>query len=279
MMSHIDASQLDRARIRQQFSAASHSYDSAARLQRVTGMKLIESNAELFDGQVLDLGCGTGINTKLIDAVLSGENPSSDTSKVKTQVTGCDLAFDMTLKTRVVTRNKVNCIQADAEQLPFAKDSFSLVYSNLMLQWIDDLTVPLKEISRVLKPGGQLLFTTLLDGTLFELKNAWAGIDNDNHVNNFSELSTVTQALDHSGFEYQVDVQPIVLDYQEVTQLARELKHLGANYVKNRGKKGLMGRQKWAQLRQNYLPYKKTNGMLPATYQVAFVRANVKRLL
>ena len=268
MMSSIETTQQDRTRIKQQFSAASHSYDSAARLQRGTGMKLIESNAELFDGQILDLGCGTGINTKLIAAVLSGDNA---------QVTGCDLAFDMTLKTRAATRNQVDCIQADAEQIPFAQDSFSLVYSNLMLQWIDDLTVPLKEIGRVLKPGGELLFTTLLDGTLFELKNAWAGIDNDNHVNRFSELSEVTQALDNSGFEYQVDVQSIVLDYEEVTQLARELKHLGANYVKNRGKKGLMGRKKWAQLGQNYLPYKKANGMLPATYQVAFVRANVKR--
>ncbi|MCJ8269276.1 MAG: methyltransferase domain-containing protein, partial [Psychrosphaera sp.] len=224
-MSSIETTQQDRTRIKQQFSAASHSYDSAARLQRVTGMKLIESNAELFDGQVLDLGCGTGINTKLIAAVLSCKR-SCERSGDTSGVTGCDLAFDMTLKTRAATRGNVDCIQADAEQLPFAQDSFSLVYSNLMLQWIDDLTVPLKEIGRVLKPGGELLFTTLLDGTLFELKNAWAGIDNDNHVNKFSELNEVTQALDNSGFEYHVDVQSIVLDYEEVTQLARELKHL-----------------------------------------------------
>jgi malonyl-CoA O-methyltransferase len=271
-MSSIETTVQDRVRIKQQFSAASHSYDSAARLQRVTGMKLIESNAHLFDrqafdGQVLDLGCGTGINTKLIAGVLSCE----------AKVTGCDLAFDMTLKTRATTHNKVNCIQADGEQLPFAQDSFSLVYSNLMLQWIDDLTVPLKEIRRVLKPVGELLFTTLLDGTLFELKTAWAGIDDDNHVNRFSQLSEVTKALDNSGFEYEVDVESIVLDYEAVTQLARELKHLGANYVKNRSKKGLMGRQKWTQLGQNYLPYKKANGLLPATYQVAFIRAKAKR--
>ena len=266
-MSSIQSTGHDRARIKQQFSAASHSYNSAARLQRVTGMKLIESNAHLFEGQVLDLGCGTGINTKLIAGTLSCES----------QVIGCDLAFDMTRKTRATTHHKVNCIQADAEQLPFAQDSFSLVYSNLMLQWIDDLTVPLKEIGRVLKPGGELLFTTLLDGTLFELKEAWAGIDDDNHVNRFSEVSKVTHALASSGFEYEVEVQSIVLDYESVTQLATELKHLGANYVKNRANKGLMGRHKWAQLGQNYLGYRKTNGMLPATYQVAYVRAKAKR--
>jgi malonyl-CoA O-methyltransferase len=250
-------------RINKHFGAASHSYDSASRLQRITGLTLFEMDSELFEGQILDLGCGTGLNTNL----LCGPDVN---------VTGCDLALDMTLKTRVATGGKIACIQGDAEFLPFQNESFEVVYSNLMLQWIDDLTSPLKQIRRVLKPGGYLLFTTLLDGTLAELKSAWAKIDDDNHVNQFSALQSIEQSLASSGFEFTIEVESIELDYSDVTHLARELKYLGANYVKGRVNKGLMGRRKWAALAKNYQTYSKEAGKIPASYRVAYVKAWVK---
>ena len=257
-----EAMKVEREQIQKQFSAASHSYDHASRLQRVTGKKLIADNCGLFTAQVLDLGCGTGINTQML-------------SGLTTNVTGCDLAFDMIKKTHQLTAGQVTCVQGDAQNLPFANDAFSLIYSNLMLQWFDDLRVPLREIRRVLKPHRPLLFTTLLDGTLHELKSAWAAIDNDNHVNTFSSLTLLEAALQDSGFNYQIEVKAVELDYESVLHLARELKHLGANYVKGRNNKGLMGKQKWLNLAQHYQQFQKANKAYPATYQVAYVRATI----
>lgn len=255
---------VDCQRIQHQFAGACHSYDNAARLQRLTGKGLmaIDHFAAIDAADlVLDLGCGTGINTDILAGI-------SD------RVIGCDLAFDMLKKTRSVTAdNNVACIQGDAANLPFADQCFSVVYSNLMLQWFDDLQIPLVEIRRVLKPQGQLLFTTLLDGTLSELKSAWALIDDDNHVNRFGELKSVKQALEACGFAYQIALETVVLDYDHVLHLARELKYLGANYVKGRSNKGLTGKQKWLTLAQHYQQFRKSDGTYPATYQVAYIRA------
>jgi malonyl-CoA O-methyltransferase len=259
-MPRVDKLQLEKERIKNQFANASHSYDNASRLQRLSGQKLINDHADLLNGPVLDLGCGTGVNTALLNGLTDN-------------VTACDLAFEMVEKTRQTTQNQTICVQGDAQNLPFADNRFCVVYSNLMLQWFDDLRLVLGEIGRVLKPHNTLLFTTLLDGTLNELKTAWAGVDDDNHVNTFSPLEGVKQALSDCGFSYEIEVQAVALDYPSVLHLARELKHLGANYVKGRQNKGLMGKQKWQSLAHHYQPFKQPNGAYPATYQVAYIKA------
>lgn len=253
----------EKQNIQRCFATASRSYDSASRLQRVTGRRLFEVGKSLFNGNILDLGCGTGANSQLLCSMPGGK------------VFGCDLAPDMALKSQQTTQGQMLTVQGDGTQLPFADESFDAVYSNLMLQWIDQLDVPLAEIKRVLKPGGSLCFTTLLDGTLCELKTAWASIDSDQHVNNFKPLEQLQSALNNSGFTFEIELAEVVLDYLNVTHLARELKHLGANYVKNRVSKGLTGRNKWLQLSQNYP--NDGRGGVPATYNVAYVVAGVNK--
>ena len=49
-------------------------------------------------------------------------------------------------------------MQAPAEALPFADDSFDVVVSTLVLCTVIDPGQALAEIRRVLRPGGQLLF-------------------------------------------------------------------------------------------------------------------------
>lgn len=249
----------EKQEVRRCFSAASRSYDSASRLQRVTGRKLFENNKQLFSKVNLDLGCGTGANSQLLCSV-----PGS-------QVFGCDLAHDMARQSLNACAQQMPTIVGDATQLPFQDNSFDAVYSNLMLQWIDDLNVPLEQIKRVLKPGGSLCFTTLLDGTLQELKTAWAAIDDDQHVNRFKPLEELEVFLKDSGLVFEITVESVILDYVDVKHLAKELKHLGASYVKNRQSKGLTGRKKWQQLSDNYP--NDGRGGVPATYRVAYVVA------
>jgi SAM-dependent methyltransferase len=49
-------------------------------------------------------------------------------------------------------------VKAPAEALPFADDSFDVAVSTLVLCSVDDPPQALRELRRVLRPGGQLLF-------------------------------------------------------------------------------------------------------------------------
>jgi len=52
----------------------------------------------------------------------------------------------------------VSLVQARAEELPFADDSFDTVVSTMVLCTVSDVDASLAEITRVLRPGGRLLF-------------------------------------------------------------------------------------------------------------------------
>jgi ubiquinone/menaquinone biosynthesis C-methylase UbiE len=55
-------------------------------------------------------------------------------------------------------RSVVKVVRAAAEELPFADDSFDTVVSTLVLCGVEDQTRSLREIRRVLRPGGRLVF-------------------------------------------------------------------------------------------------------------------------
>lgn len=59
------------------------------------------------------------------------------------------------------------------EDLPFANDTFDLVFSNLSLHWVNDLPKCLREIRRVLKNDGVFIASMLGGNTLVELKNSF----------------------------------------------------------------------------------------------------------
>jgi ubiquinone/menaquinone biosynthesis C-methylase UbiE len=53
---------------------------------------------------------------------------------------------------------EVETVRVDAERLPFANDSFDLVFGHAVLHHIPDLERAFSEFERVLAPGGTLLF-------------------------------------------------------------------------------------------------------------------------
>lgn len=96
-------------------------------------------------GRVLDVGSGTGSNLPLFPAgvdelVLSEPSPN------------------MLRVLRREVRGPVELVQAPAERLPFADDSFDYVTCTLVLCTVPDPAAGLAEVARVLRPGGKLLF-------------------------------------------------------------------------------------------------------------------------
>ncbi len=258
--------QLDKRRVAHSFSRAAGSYDSVARLQRAVGETLLNQLGGLAPERVervLDLGCGTGYFAER----LSRRLPDA-------QLIGLDIADGMLSFARQERSTPALWLCADAEELPLADESVDLVFSSLSVQWCEHLPSLFGELWRVLRPGGQLVFSTLGPRTLWELKSAWQAVDGYVHVNRFSAESSVTGALEGAGFaDIAQETEERVLSYDSLTDLTRELKALGAHNV-NRGQpEGLTGRQKMMALKAAYEEFRRDDGRLPASYEVFYIRA------
>lgn len=204
------------------FGAAATSYDQAARLQRHMGRALLELGEEIpvcGIARLLDLGCGTG----QFASALAEHYPGS-------QILGIDLSPAMVAHGR--SRHKaMNWLVADAAQLPLAAASVDGLFSNLMVQWCADPRPVLEECLRVLRPGGVLMCSTLVQGTLRELDAAWQSADpGTSHINRFETAAALTEKVAEVCPAASVQFETIALRYPSPLALLHELKALGAQF-------------------------------------------------
>ena len=100
--------------------------------------------------RVLDLGSGAGTDS-LIAAQMVGPDG---------HVTGIDMTPQMLAKARAAAVQmgaaNVEFIEAEAERLPFADASFTVVVSNGVIDLIPDKDAVFSELHRVLAPGGRI---------------------------------------------------------------------------------------------------------------------------
>lgn len=255
---------VDKKALRRSFDAAADSYDAVALVQREVLGRMIE-RLDLIryrPREILDVGCGTGESYRR----LRGRYP-------RARVTGLDIAPRMltVLRKREGWLSRPRLVAADAEALPFADRSFDAVFSNLTLQWVNDLDLALHEISRVLRPGGLLMFSTLGPDTLGELRQAWASADGYTHVNAFLDMHDVGDAMLRVDLVDPVlDCERLTLTYPDVDALMADLKGMGARNVTAGRPRGLGGRSRLERFRRAYEGYRDHEGRLPATWELVY---------
>jgi malonyl-CoA O-methyltransferase len=250
---------INKQAIAKSFGRAASQYDSAAHFQRWVGSELSNKIPAKPVSSILDLGCGTGY----FSDALCEQFPAA-------QYIGLDLSEDMVRYSQKLRSTEQHAwLTADAESLPFKTDSLDLVYSSLSIQWCSNLRAMFSEVHRVLKVGGVFVFSSLVDGSLYELKRAWSEVDSAQHVNEFAFIDDYKQAL--SGLGYSVttlNVEEKVLRYNKVNELTRELRTLGAHNITAHRPTNMTGKQKLKQFVSAYESFRQSDGMLPATYQV-----------
>ncbi|MGY3942723.1 malonyl-ACP O-methyltransferase BioC [Aeromonas tecta] len=259
---------VDKVQLARRFGAAARHYDAHARFQQEVGQALLAcmSDASMAMDKHrspalarpvagLDLGCGTGFFLPHLASHCQ-------------QLHGLDLAPGM-LQQAAQRGSGALLLCGDAEQLPFADQSLDWIFSSLALQWCERPAQAFAEIHRVLKPGGRLLFSTLLSDSLWQLREAWRTVDDCAHVNRFLSLSQLQHALSQGGF-CSPALQSLTwsLAYPSLNGLLRDLKGIGASQVNDERQVGLGNRQRLLRLGEAYEQYRQADGMLTASYQV-----------
>jgi len=220
--------------------------------------------------RILDLGCGTGH-----DLARLGER-YPDAARI-----GLDLVCPLLTRAqarlapashplrRLFAKSPppVGLVAAEGTRLPFADGSVSLVWSNLMLPYLDDPLPVFREMCRVTETGGLVMFSSLGPDTLRELREtlpAHAG----ERVHRFIDMHNLGDALIASGFSDPVmDMEMATLTYDSLDELFADLRANAANNAALTRPRGLCGRTGWEQSRARYEQLRR-DGCLPVTAEI-----------
>jgi malonyl-CoA O-methyltransferase len=277
-----DALAVDKRMVRRSFERAAAGYDAAAVLQNEVCRRMLArlDFIKLEPATILDAGSGTGNAGNGLRARYP-----------RARVIALDLALAMARQARARRPRpalstvegwrhlfgrggpRLAAVCGDLEQLPLARECAGMVWSNLALQWSNELRRAFAETHRVLAPGGLLMFSTFGPDTLKELRAAFRSVDAHTHVHRFTDMHDIGDLLVACGFADPVmDMEVITLTYADVRELMRDLKAIGARNM-TRGRPATLARKSLlAIVAQNYEPARRA-GRLPATFEVVYGHA------
>jgi ubiquinone/menaquinone biosynthesis C-methylase UbiE len=98
----------------------------------------------------------------------------------------------------------------DAQQLPYADQTFDAVFSNAALHWVRDQDAMIAQIDRVLKPGGRFVAEMGGHGNVAAIRVALMAVlarhgygDSGDGVNYFPTAESYTLRLEKQGYQVQ----------------------------------------------------------------------------
>ena len=204
-------------RIARSFGAAASNYADQAAMQRLVAGRLAERIAALplpANPKVLEIGCGAGFLTR----ALSQRLPDAE-------LTVTDLSPAMVAAAREAVGPVPGYLVMDGERPALAEGAFDLVCSSLTFQWFDDLEAGLTGLCHLLKPGGRLVFATLLSDAFSEWRTAHddlgltAGTPDfaaPERLQHFSYQGAVLELEQDRLLERHADGQAFVLALKEI---------------------------------------------------------------
>ena len=103
------------------------------------------------DAEILDIGCGGGKNLKR----LLEKAPKGHVSGIDSSFRAVD--FSYRLNEEAIKEGRISVYEGAADVLPFNKDKFDFILAEETFYFWKDPAACLKELLRVLKPGGTFL--------------------------------------------------------------------------------------------------------------------------
>ncbi len=122
-----------------------------ARTNRSYAAWVVDTIGVQPEDNVLDIGCGPGVAIELLAAKarrVAGLDPSAEMLRQAGKRNAA-----------AIREGRVELRQGTADRMPFADDAFDKAMAMNSMQVWPDATAGLREVARVLKPGGQAAFS------------------------------------------------------------------------------------------------------------------------
>jgi len=143
---------------------------------------------------ILDLGCGDGQLTRRLQ-------------EMGVHVLGVDASAEMVTAAR---ERGVEAEQVQAESLPFRDATFDAVFSNAVLHWVRGQDEMMKQVYRVLKPGGRFVAEMGGHGNVAAIHVALLAVldrhgyrDREEGVNYYPSPESYRERLERNGFRVE----------------------------------------------------------------------------
>ncbi len=178
--------------------ADSYSPEPTNEFMRIEQSAMLEILPELRHKTILDLACGSGRYTRIVQGAGAAHT------------FGVDFSPPMLKKALQVTDKLV---QADIRHIPLASDHFDGVICALALGHVEELKTAIKETSRVLKRGGWLLYSDIHPfGQIAGWKRNFHGNDGREYIvkNHFHLLSDHHDACLSADLSIQAVREPLI---------------------------------------------------------------------
>ena len=215
---HLNKMFKNRAQIN--FSNAAVNYANVANVQKKAAddlFKLIEYSPSDKNKLCVDLGSGPLVNTP----------------RLKNRY-GSVLAMDLSLNMLKNSNLAALRVCADMDTFPIQAASVDVIYSNFAVQWSTNLELLLQSLFKALKHGGQAYISTVVEGSLSEIKTAFAAVDSHNHVNTFDTVTNINHLVQMAGFTISQSTTKVYTDcYSSPLNAIRSIKSIGATTKSN----------------------------------------------
>lgn len=253
--------------MKEDFARAAATYDDAAVLARETGAQMAGrlDLVKIDPVRVADIGCASGDGIR----ELQHRYPAALPVAVDFSVEMLGLVRARTPVLQRLVRRAPRLINADVRALPLTANSLDLIWSNLMLHWLDDPLPALRELQRTLNVGGLLMFAMLGPDTLKELRVACQECGVKPPLRQFHDMHDIGDMLLAAGFADPVmDMEMISLTYSGPRGLLRDQRHLGV-------RDALLGALPWRDWRRVFRAYagKCIDGRWPASFEIIYGHA------
>ena len=223
---------------------------------------------------ILDVGCGPGV----IACQVARNAPHASVTGIDVSEQRIALAHE-----RFADVDNAESKCADATDIPFPDKSFDLIYCRFLLEYLPDPALAVKEMSRVLRPGGRILLQDL-DGQLLwhwpiepklqqgieHVVQALAATGFDPHVGRKLYSHLVTRQLEN----IEVNVEPYHLYAGAIDEVSMRLWKLKLDIARPAAVRALGSEVAAVNLVSRFLEYLHRDDTL--TYSTVFTVTGMK---